>query len=261
MIIIQIGIFILCTSGFVYCGFNKCTDIQFENSNFTLATTLNGKIQGQCETVDVIYSNLTKISAHIFSWKKVPFAEPPIDELRFVKPIPIKDWTDNKMCIESPNVCSQLNDEGILIGSEDCLYLNVYVRSDIYLNRNSSLNPVLVFIHGGDFTSGSSTGYDPSTIVALSGIIVITIQYRLNLFGFLRLERTSATGNQGLFDQNLALKWVHENVKFFGGDQTRITAAGSDSGANSVFNNYKNKFNYVIHNLITKFFNKRSVIT
>ena len=77
---------------------------------------------------------------------------------------------------------------------------------------------------------------------------MITIQYRLNLFGFLRLEGTSATGNQGLFDQNLALKWVHENVKFFGGDQTRITAAGSDSGANSVFN--KNKFNSVIHGLM-----------
>ena len=214
---------------------NNCNEIEFESSNLTVASTLNGKIQGQCETVTLIYSNNSKINSHIFSWKSIPYAEPAINDLRFARSLPVKDWTEIKMSTQYPNICTQLDVEGNIVGSEDCLYLNVYVRSDVYLNRNISLSPILVFIHGGDFNSGSSVVYDQSIIAAMSSIIVITIQYRLNVFGFLRLEGTIATGNQGLFDQNLALKWVYDNARFFGGDQTKITINGQGAGANSVF--------------------------
>lgn len=218
--------------------FSQCSDIIDGNSNLTLVDTLNGKIQGLCETVTVINANNTKINSHVISWKSIPYAEPPINELRFARPLPVKDWTGIKKGLQYPTPCTQIDVSGNIVGSEDCLYLNVFVRSDVYLNRTSLLSPILVFIHGGDFSSGSSADYDQSTLVALSGIIVITIQYRLNVFGFLRLEETFATGNQGLLDQNLALKWIYDNCRYFGGDQTRITINGANTGADSVISDY-----------------------
>ena len=72
--------------------FSQCSDIIDENSNLTLVDTLNGKIQGLCETVTVINSNNTKINSHVISWKSIPYAEPPINELRFARPLPVIDW-------------------------------------------------------------------------------------------------------------------------------------------------------------------------
>jgi len=96
------------------------------------------------------------------------------------------------------------------------------------------LKPVLVFIHGGSFVSGDGASYDPSNFVAMKDIVVVTINYRLNALGFLGLEGTEATGNQGLLDQTLALKWIHDNAFTFGGDKSRVTITGQSAGAWSV---------------------------
>ena len=94
----------------------------------------------------------------------------------------------------------------------------------------------MVFIHGGGLHFGSSTNdlYEPSTLVSLSEIIVVTINYRLDHFGLLYLEGTNARGNQALLDQSLALKWIYENAQTFGGDRTKITLVGESAGAISI---------------------------
>jgi len=207
-----------------------CTSIG-ANSSLIIATTLNGQIKGECKRVLVGYSNNSEISYDVFSWKSIPFGEPPIQQNRFKRPIPVANWQGIKDGTQFPRSCKQQTDP---LSAEDCLYLNVFVRSDVYLNRNTTLKPILVFIHGGDFTAGGSAGYDGSVIVSMREIIVITIQYRLDVFGFIRLEDSDATGNQGLFDQNLALQWIYNNANNFGGDQNRITINGESAGADSV---------------------------
>ena len=215
--------------------FDICEKVPLD-SNLTIADTLNGNIKGLCQTVPVSYSNSSTISADVFSWRSIPYAEPPINTYRFRRSIPVNKWSGVKEATKYPNSCFQMDDiTRKTIGSEDCLYLNVFVRSDIYLNRKKALSPILVFIHGGDFVGGSSSDYDQSTIVAMSGIVAVTIQYRLDAFGFLRLEGTDATGNQGLLDQHLALKWIFDNARYFGGDQKKITINGESTGADSVF--------------------------
>ena len=96
--------------------------------------------------------------------------------------------------------------------SEDCLYLNVYVSAKSYMKYKSNTEPkkpILLYIHGGFFTGGSSRYPDPSINIALSDIIVVTIQYRLGPFGFMHLAGSNVYGNQGFLDQHLALKWVN----------------------------------------------------
>ena len=120
--------------------------------------------------------------------------------------------------------------------SEDCLYLNLFIQQNTFSNKQKELKPVWIFIHGGSLTSGSTSEsfYDPSFIVATNDIIVVTIQYRLNVFGFLHLADSVAGGNQGFLDQTMAMKWVYENAEKFGGDKTRITISGESAGSWSV---------------------------
>ena len=220
---------------FSNADFDKCTSIPSE-SPLKIAQTLNGQLRGECKIIPVSYSNNTKINSDVFSWLSIPYAEPPINKNRFKRPIPASNWSNIKNATQFPNECIQLFGFGNRFSSEDCLYLNVYSRSDVYLNKDTSLQPVLVWIHGGGFTSGSTRVplYEPSTIVAMSGIVVVAIQYRLHAFGFIRLEGTDATGNQGFLDQSLALKWVYENIRNFGGDPSKITIQGVSAGASSV---------------------------
>jgi carboxylesterase type B len=132
------------------------------------------------------------------------------------------------------------------IMSEDCLYLNIWVPAEAYLNINMNefgiktddLNnvprrvPIIVYFHGGGTVKGSSSlsVYDPSAFVAVTNVIVITINYRLGVFGSLYLDG-EFQGNQGLLDQVEALRWIRRNAAYFGGDANRITIVGQDSGA------------------------------
>ncbi len=122
---------------------------------------------------------------------------------------------------------------GAIIGSEDCLYLNVYrpVKAD----RAHPL-PVLVFLHGGSNQRGSGTEYDPGDMVAKTNIVVVTVNYRLSVFGFLANPALDAelggpsSGNYGLMDQQAALGWVQRNIRAFGGDPDNVTLAGESAG-------------------------------
>ncbi len=218
-----------------YQYFNECNSLP-QNSNLTILNTLNGKIQGQCLIVPVSYSNGSTVNNEVFRFLSVPYAQPPLNEKRFKNPIPISSWDNILNGTVWPNRCMQSDNSIPLMMSEDCLYLNIFVRSDSYLNRSQKLSPIMVWIHGGSLTSDSSANdlYEASTLVSHSGIIVVTLNYRLNIFGFMRIDETESTGNQGLLDQNLALKWIYENAKTFGGDNTKITLSGESAGARSV---------------------------
>lgn len=162
----------------------------------------------------------------------IPYAKPPVGILRFKAPVEPRQYKTNPMdscCL--PKKCIQndyVTDE--IVGSEDCLYLNVYRP-----RYRSGRLPVLVFLHGGAFKLGSADPdfYGPDFFMDTEEIIVVTINYRLGIFGFLSSGDSSAKGNYGLKDQNMALQWIQRNIEQFGGNRDKVTLWGDSAGAAS----------------------------
>ena len=173
----------------------------------------------------------------VIQFKKIPFAEPPIGNLRFRKPVPYKHWEGVLNATTFGPSCIQYlfqNDKWLLENeatSEDCLHLNIYVPQDI---DKAKPKAVMVWIHGGGFVAGQGTLFDASYIALQGDVIVVTINYRLGLLGFLSTEDDNAPGNYGLWDQKIAIEWVHDNIANFGGDGNRITIFGESAGGHSV---------------------------
>ncbi|XP_058463058.1 esterase B1-like [Malaya genurostris] len=165
-------------------------------------------------------------------YKGIPYAEPPVGNLRFMPPVPLERFKIHLLdCTKEGNV--SLSNSYIppdSIGSEDCLYLNVYTPSGPNAPREEKL-PVMVWIHGGAFCSGSgnSSIYNPEYMVQ-EGVVVVTFNYRLGPLGFLCLPSMGIYGNMGLKDQRLVLKWVHDNIGAFGGDRRNVTLFGESAG-------------------------------
>jgi para-nitrobenzyl esterase len=177
------------------------------------------------------------------SFKGIPFAQPPVGDLRWREPQPVKDWKGVRNADQFGPRCMQrtgpmadywFRSDGM---SEDCLYLNVWTPAG---SADEKL-PVLVYIFGGGFQNGdgSEPRYDGESM-ARRGIVAVTLNYRTNIFGFFshpELTRESphhASGNYGLLDQVAALRWVHQNIAAFGGDPKRVTIAGESAGSLSV---------------------------
>lgn len=158
----------------------------------------------------------------------VPYAEPPVGLLRFEKPVEKQPWTNTLMATRYPSPCTQPNNPK---ASEDCLYLNVYVPENTTVWDKKV---VMVWIHGGAYITGTSSDKDGSYLALHGNVILVTINYRLGLFGFLSTEDENSPGNYGLWDQVLAIKWVHENIEAFGGDSKRICIFGESAGGYSV---------------------------
>jgi para-nitrobenzyl esterase len=167
----------------------------------------------------------------------IPYAKPPVGALRFAAPQAVDPWMGDKdasmhgpSCAQSMGTLSPTN--GL---SEDCLSLNVYTPQ---MPPATGL-PVYVFIHGGAYISGGSFQYDGQKLSERGPLVVVTINYRLGPFGFLShagLDATRAgepSGNDGIRDQQLALKWVKSNIAAFGGDPTKVTVAGESAGSMS----------------------------
>jgi para-nitrobenzyl esterase len=191
-----------------------------------------------------LVSGTTNDDIQIF--KGIPFAAPPVGELRWKAPQPVQHWSGVKKCIEfsaspmqaSPAPFSMWSEEFLIRKepiSEDCLYLNVWT------NSTQTKKPVLVWIYGGGFTSGGTNVpiYDGEAM-AKKGIVFVTINYRVGIFGFFAhpdLTKESpnhASGNYGLLDQIYALKWVQRNIAAFSGDPGNVTIAGQSAGSMSV---------------------------
>jgi para-nitrobenzyl esterase len=193
--------------------------------------TTNGIIEGTWEP-----------DAGLRSFKGIPFAAPPVGELRWKPPQPMANWSGVRKADQFGPRAMQLPLFGDMSFrssgmSEDCLYLNVWTPATSDQNHL----PVLVYFYGGGLLTGdgSEPRYDGASL-ARKGIVVLTVNYRLNVFGFLaHAELTQeaayhASGNYGLLDQTAALRWIRDNIQAFGGDPDRVTIAGESAGSISV---------------------------
>ena len=195
-----------------------------------------------------LISGTTNAAGDVHIFKGVPFAAPPIGDLRWKAPQPLQPWKGIKKCDRFSASAMQNKPLPFMMWtkefmapveplSEDCLYLNVWTAA----TRSAEKRPVIMWIHGGAFTGGSGSVplYDGESM-AKKGVVFVTINYRLAIFGFfahpaLSLESPHhASGNYGLLDQIAALHWLQENITQFGGDTANVTIAGQSAGSFSV---------------------------
>eukprot|EP01080_Neovahlkampfia_damariscottae_P006924 gene6924-11087_t len=189
--------------------------------------------------VDTEYGKVSGIEKpKHFEYLGIPFASPPVKELRFASPRPAKSWSPNvyqatkqpagcaQRCFLPPGTCPDKV-------SEDCLYLNVYSPKKV--SKEEKL-PVLVYIHGGNFIQGNPGApiFDAGILCEKAKAVVVLISYRLGSFGFLFDDTNNIKGNFGLDDQRLAMQFVQRNIGNFGGDSKRVTLGGQSAGASSV---------------------------
>ena len=184
-----------------------------------------------------------------FAWKGIPFAKPPIGELRWKAPQDASAWNGTLEAIEFKSACFQGSSmiqgdsEGKWSGNEDCLYLNVWTPqlTEDQLENNQEKLPVMMWIHGGGNTTGSAHVYDPSLLVSKHNVVVVTIHYRMGPLGWFRhpaLEtpdssRADISGNYGTLDTIKALEWINKNIKYFGGDPGNVTVFGESAGGHN----------------------------
>ncbi|EFA02259.2 juvenile hormone esterase-like [Tribolium castaneum] len=168
-----------------------------------------------------------------WAYQKIPFATPPLGDLRFAAPVPSKNWDGVLETTKYDVICYQITSDSDL-ESEDCLYLNVYTPTDPSNKTNRGL-PVMFFIYGGGFIEGNCFDYVYGPEYLLDrGVIVVCANYRVGPFGFLSTGDMTVPGNNGLKDQLLALQWTHDNIHLFGGDPTKVTIFGQSAGSASV---------------------------
>jgi para-nitrobenzyl esterase len=191
--------------------------------------TTDGRLRGQVQD-DVV------------AFRGIPFAAPPVGELRWRAPQPPAAWDGIRDALEFGPGCPQGLmpgwDSETLVLAEDCLYLNVWAPSE----RGEELLPVMFWIHGGGFVNGRSS--DPiidGTALARNGVLVVSVNYRLGRFGFFAHPALTAEdaddgclGNYGILDQIAALAWVRDNIEAFGGDPEQVTIFGNSAGGVSV---------------------------
>ncbi|CBY43781.1 unnamed protein product [Oikopleura dioica] len=204
--------------------------------------TANGPIIGfewdSEEKMEGVWANRKHSSV---SFKGIPFAAPPIGDLRWKHPKPVESWKDPIEAKNFRSICPQKchGPAGSCDISEDCLYLNVYVEKRTLPNSNVRENarkvPVAVWFHGGAFAwgSGSSPLYDGKFITERMDMVVVTVNYRLSAFGFLALEMNEnerSHANFGFGDQQAAVEWVRQNIGQFGGDPDKIMIFGQSAG-------------------------------
>ncbi|XP_049976783.1 carboxylesterase 1D-like [Alexandromys fortis] len=199
-----------------------------------VVNTVHGKVLGK-------YVSLKGFAQPVAIFLGVPFAKPPLGSLRFAPPQPAEPWSFVKNTTSYPPMCSQDAVGGQALSelftnrkeniplqfSEDCLYLNIYTPAD--LTKNSQL-PVMVWIHGGTLVVGGASTYDGLALSAHENVVVVSIQYRLGIWGFFSTGDEHSKGNWGHLDQVAALRWVQDNIANFGGNPGSVTIFGGSAG-------------------------------
>ena len=191
-----------------------------EKDNTVVVETKAGSVKGYLKN-------------RIHAFKGIPYAQPPIDDLRFKPSVPRKPWSGVLDCTQYGPIAPQRIDPVMNPGRDskqdegECLNLNVWTPA-----LDGKKRPVLFWIHGGGFSFGSGSFDDGTNLAERGDVVVVTINYRVGIFGFLYVENQMA--NLGMLDQITALKWVHQNIAAFGGDPDNVTIFGESAGAVAV---------------------------
>ncbi|XP_014271726.1 juvenile hormone esterase-like isoform X2 [Halyomorpha halys] len=187
-----------------------------------IVETFSGWVRG--------FTSISRSGRQYSAFTGIPFAKAPVGELRFQPPQEVEKWRGIKNATEDGPFCIQCNMSELdleVIGEEDCLHLSVYTHN------TRGYAPVMVHMHGGGFFSGDKSTTNPQYLMD-EDVVIVDINYRVGIMGFLSFENTILPGNQGLKDQNMALQWVIKNIARFGGNPRRITLVGESAGAGSV---------------------------
>jgi para-nitrobenzyl esterase len=189
--------------------------------------TTNGQLQG-------------KVGVSTIEYLGIPYAAAPVGALRWMPTQPYGTWTGIFPANAFGSACPQVSptDSSLVIGNEDCLFLNVYTPLGKTTTKPHN-RAVMVWIHGGGLDKGAGSDFDPTPLVTGGDVVVVTFNYRLGLLGFFAELELDSEGhlaaNYGLMDQQFALQWVKNNIEAFGGDPTRITVFGESAGGLSVY--------------------------
>ncbi|ETN61216.1 esterase B1 [Anopheles darlingi] len=197
------------------------------SSSELIVQTGNGPVQGTSKT--------SLYGVAYVSFQGIPYAKPPVGELRFKDPVPPTNWTDVLDCTKQCDPCYHFDRRvNQIVGSEDSLRLNIFTKT---IKPTAAGLPVMVYLYGGGFVEGTSATelYGPDYLIE-KDIVLVTLNYRVGALGFLCCQSPDAgvPGNAGLKDQRMALRWVRDNVARFGGDPTSITLFGHSAGGASV---------------------------
>uniref|UniRef100_A0A3Q2Y5G8 Neuroligin-4, X-linked-like n=1 Tax=Hippocampus comes TaxID=109280 RepID=A0A3Q2Y5G8_HIPCM len=226
-----------------------CATRSWAQQTVPIVSTAQGRIRG------ILTPLPSDLLGPVIQYLGVPYARPPTGDRRFQAPEPPLPWPGIRNVTQFAPVCPQSLDERSILGdmmpswltanldiaatylthqSEDCLYLNIYVPTEEDIHEEGGQRPVMVYVHGGSYTEGTGNMMDGSVLASYGNVIVITLNYRLGVLGFLSTGDQAAKGNYGLLDQIQALRWVKENIAAFGGDPNRVTVFGSGAGASCV---------------------------
>src|SRR5262249_18348275 len=188
------------------------------SSSSLVVTTASGSVGGV-------------LDGSVKEWRGVPYAASPVGSLRWRPPAPVTPWSGVRDAASFAPPCIQVDGQGGTLGSEDCLYLNVFVPSSAAPRSNLA---VMVHLHPGSNSFGDA--YNDAGVFTARNVIVVTVGYRLGVLGFmgsaaLSAEGGGSSGEYGVLDQLAALHWVHDNIAAFGGDPSRVTLFGSSAGS------------------------------
>ena len=209
-----------------------CALFIYEVHSQSMVSTNVGNIVGLEKSIDIDGQQKT-----VTQFLGIPYAEDTSGQNRFKKPIPKAPFSDTFQALNISPICVQpIDDKHRLkpnMSTEDCLFLNIYVPRQVLATSTQQL-PVMIWIHGGGYAHGAANQYQFDTLSAFGDVIIVTINYRVDVFGFLNVGDSRAMGNQGLWDQQLAIQWVNNNIRAFMGDPAEVTIFGESAGAGSV---------------------------
>ena len=209
------------------------------DSSPTIVTTNYGPIEGT-------------LHGSVVSFQSVPFGKPPVGDLRWTMPQAPEPWTDTLPCNKDPPKCIQPTNIREAQSTEDCLYLNVF--TPVSCNETNEC-ATLAWIHGGSFFTGyaGSESFNGTYMAELTGVIVVSINYRLGAIGFLWNPELELYGNYGYMDQVFAIEWIYENIIHFGGNPNQIFIYGESAGATSVALHVMNTSNPFLKGTVSVF--------